>query len=57
MGANQRLRRYADEDVHKVHHTTPHFQAFGKKAAAFLAGPPVIRVGAFAAGFENRANL
>ncbi|RAO69742.1 uncharacterized protein BHQ10_005754 [Talaromyces amestolkiae] len=51
------VEKYADEDVHKVHHTTAHFQAFGKKAAAFLAGPPVIRTGAFAAGFENRANL
>ncbi|KAF3400721.1 hypothetical protein DPV78_005441 [Talaromyces pinophilus] len=51
------VEKYADEDAHKVHRTTAHFQAFGKKAAEFLAGPPVIRHGDFIAGFENRANL
>ncbi|EEA28527.1 hypothetical protein TMatcc_003139 [Talaromyces marneffei ATCC 18224] len=51
------VEKYSDEEVHKVHHATAHFQAFGKKAAEFLAGPLVIRSGNYAAGFENRANL
>lgn len=38
------LEQYADENALKAHSKTDHYQAFGKKASAFLAAAPHIEL-------------